>query len=210
MGRGAVTTMVGERRDESLETRRPVIGVDIDGVLGDQIKAISPVVEARFGYPLLTEHVTTYSHPIEDTHLGRLLWTAMDDPEFVRAMPVHAGAEMMLQELRQLGEILIITARPAAADAVTRGWLTENSLHFDRFMLGEMAKKSVAGSDILIDDYSGNLAEYLDNTEGNGVLVERPWNVNDLEPVAEHLSSGRLQIASSLAEVPKIVSRFVA
>jgi uncharacterized HAD superfamily protein len=162
---------------ELRRSRELLIGVDIDGVLGDQVTAVSPHVEREFGFPLALEDVTAYKHQLSsERHLGHLLAEAMQEEQFVRTMPVHAGAAEMLASLRALGKVKIVTVRPAEAGPWTRRWLRDNDLAFDEFMLGVQNGKSEGGTDVLIDDHQGNLVEFMSNTSGVGVLVDRPWN----------------------------------
>lgn len=188
------------------EAARPLIGVDIDGVLGDQITAIVPHVREQFGIELRFEDVTTYTHPLADgRHVGHVLAKTMTDEAFVTSLPVHPGAAEMLAALRQLGRVKIITVRPQVAGPWTERWLHENALSFDEFMLAEAERKSLGGTDVLIDDYLGNVREFLAATDGVAVLVSRPWN-QEADERAELEATGRFAVAERLEDVPGLVA----
>lgn len=197
---GKRSTTVPTRSDELL------IGVDLDGVVCDQITPAVPLALELHGVELRYEDVTAYAHPIGDSHLGRLLWRAMEDEKFVVQMPAHPGAREMFAELATMGRVIIVTARPPVCEPWTRSWVGEQGLTHHEFVLGEQAKKSAAGTDLLIDDYPGNLHEFVENTGGFGILVERPWNIPAAERgvIDEMIADGRIVVARSLPEVPAL------
>lgn len=181
------------------------IGVDLDGVACDQISPAVPIALALHDVVLRYEDVTAYMHPIGESHLGRLLWKAMEDEQFVLSMPAHPGANIMFSELSKLGQVVVVTARPPVCEPWTRAWVASQQLVHDEFVLGEQAKKSAAGTDLLIDDYPGNLHEFCEQTGGYGILVERPWNVSTEERgcIDAMIDVGQITVAKSLPDVPK-------
>lgn len=198
---GKRNASVPARSDELL------IGVDLDGVVCDQITPAVPLALELHGVELRYEDVTAYAHPIGDSHLGRLLWRAMEDEEFVVSMPSHPGASQMFAELAKLGRVIIVTARPPVCEPWTKQWVADQGLLHHEFVLGEQARKSAAGTDLLIDDYPGNLREFVDGTGGMGILVERPWNIPAAERgvIDDLIAEGRVTIARTLTEVPALV-----
>ena len=64
-----------------------------------------------------------------------------------------------------------------------------------------MAKKaSVGATDVLIDDYTGNVLEFLTNTDGVAVLVDQPWN-RERADLESFVKAGRLFVVSNLLEL---------
>jgi hypothetical protein len=57
---------------------------------------------------------------------------------------------------------------------------------------------------MLIDDYIGNIIEFLDKTTGYAILINQPWN-QDRGGLTEFFEKQRLWVVSSLSEVPAIV-----
>jgi uncharacterized HAD superfamily protein len=72
--------------------------------------------------------------------------------------------------------VVVLTARAGDALAWSVEWLKENELPFDEIAGSEEAKKSLHGVDVLVDDYLGNVEEFLENASGTVVLVDQPWN----------------------------------
>jgi hypothetical protein len=62
------------------------------------------------------------------------------------------------------------------------------------------ALKSKHGADALVDDYPGNIAEFLSRSTGVAVLVDQPWNQSAEDP-APWLGQ-RLDRLSRLCDVP--------
>lgn len=188
---------------------RPVIGVDIDGVLGDQVTGVLARVEEELGIQLCYEDIVHWDLPIgSDTSFVPEIAKAMLDPLYVQSMRVHAGAPEMLRRLRSKYRVHVLTVRPREVRAGTVMWLEESGLEYDRFEFSKEALKSAHGTEVLIDDYDQNLVEFLSNSEGFGVLVDQPWNQSEdaLEPF---ISAGRLVRVARLVEVPPAVDRFL-
>lgn len=82
----------------------------------------------------------------------------------------------MLGELRKRYHVKLLTVRPLEAIPPTMRWLAANELAFDELARAEEARKSLHEVDALVDDYIGNLAEFLKNSLGAGILVDQPWN----------------------------------
>jgi restriction endonuclease S subunit len=55
-------------------------------------------------------------------------------------------------------------------------------------------------TDVLIDDFTGNIFDFLTNTKGVGVLVEQPWN-RERDALDTFAKAGRLFIVSNLLEL---------
>jgi hypothetical protein len=67
-------------------------------------------------------------------------------------------------------------------------------------------KKSQLATDILIDDYIGNIKEFLDGTNGFAILLDQPWNRNRPD-LLHFMQNGRLLVISSLRQLPKLVKK---
>jgi 5'(3')-deoxyribonucleotidase len=182
---------------------RTLIGVDLDGVLGDQVSPILTQVSAR-GETLVTyDQVESWRHPVGSSDISTLIVAAQrSEPTYISDMPLHLGAREMLSALRELGEVAIVTARPPEIESQTVSWLRRNDLPYDRFYIAEEAGKSVHGCDVLVDDYSGNIEEFLASTNGYAVLVDQPWNRTERVAL---LASGRCDVAFDLQSVPGLV-----
>lgn len=61
-------------------------------------------------------------------------------------------------------------------------------------------KKSDHLTDVLIDDYTVNVLEFLTNTDGVAVLVDQPWN-REREALDSFMKAGRLFVIANLLEL---------
>jgi uncharacterized HAD superfamily protein len=133
------------------------LGVDLDGVLANQVVGILPRIEASYGVVLTYEDVIDWRLPISgvgsSTDIAAEIVAAQTDREYVLTMPVHHGAQQMLEELGRAFRIVVLTARSGDALEWSVEWLRLNHLPFDDLAGSEEAKKSLHGVDALVDDY---------------------------------------------------------
>lgn len=187
-----------------------VIGVDIDGVLADQIDGIIPRIKERLGLDLRYEDIVEFRLALGSSDLSREIVTAMNDREYLQHMPLHEGAHDFLAGLQAAGlRVKVLTARPAGTERLTRHWLEHNALPYDELTHLEEGLKSVGGADILVDDYAGNVAEFLRETSGHAVLLRHPWNEHAPE-LASWEQSGRLHRAEDLKAATSRIREIVA
>lgn len=185
-----------------MKRQRAIVGVDLDGVLGNQVAGVLRRVKQRLGIDLDYEHVVHWDLPLGDTSFVPEIASAMKDPDYIRDMPVHDGAREMLAALHERYSVKVITVRPRESIHLTTQWLATNALLYDELVPAKEALKSRHGADALIDDYPRNLAEFLGRPTGVGVLVDQPWNqdVTDLRP---WLEGTRLIRVSNLLDIPR-------
>jgi 5'(3')-deoxyribonucleotidase len=188
------------RKDSGL-----TIGIDIDGVIGNQIESLRPHIRARHGLDLLYDDVLAWDQPIGDSDIVKEIAIASQYQSYTLQMPVHPGAKELLDGLDKDNSVVVITARPLETADWTRQWLENNKLLYDDLVNAKEQSKSVLATDILIDDYVKNLVEYLSSTSGIGVLVDQPWNRSRSE-LERWIENGRLRVVSSLSDVPQIVA----
>lgn len=176
------------------------IGVDIDGVLADHVRGVLPRIEAKYGLRLHYEDLCAWRYPLGESDVLLEILEAMEDPEWVSALPTYEGVAQGLAGLRRLGRVSIVTARPEAAVEATLAWLEGNRLTFDDFVRCENPDKSAQAIDVLVDDYLLNVHEFLLRGDGLGVLLDRPWNREGQDGLAGSLSAARLRVVNGVAE----------
>ena len=186
-----------------------IVGVDIDGVLANQIHGVIPRIKERWGVELTYEDVTHFRLPIADTDIAVEIVDAMTTPDYLLGMPVHPGAHELLDSLAAQHEVKLITARPTHALAATRRWLEVHGLHYDELVSAAETLKSQHGADVLIDDYTGNISEFLERSDGYAILLSQPWN-QDLADLDRWLLSKRLYVAKDLRDAQEMIARLEA
>lgn len=200
-------------RMERRSAARLKVGFDVDGVLADQITGVLPLVKQRHDVNLTYADITDWRLPINETDIAQEIVRAQQDHEYVVGMQVHEGAKRILDYLHETNRIVVITARQGeAASTWTAEWLRRNKLPYDAVVGGTEARKSEHRTDVLVDDYVGNVLEYLSNTRGVAVLVDQPWN-RDRAALAEFIADSRVFIVSDLLEFrrrwPDVLQRAV-
>ena len=181
---------------------RLLIGIDVDGVLADQITTVLPIVKIRHDVNLVYKDITHWRLPIRDSDIAQEIRNAQKRRDYVVGMGVHEGARRLLKFIRKCHRVIVITGRAGeAAVPWTTEWLTNNSLPYDEVIASSEAQKSKHGTDMLIDDFIGNILEFLRNTKGVAVLVDQPWNRERQELNASFGNSQRLFIVSGLLQL---------
>jgi uncharacterized HAD superfamily protein len=182
------------------------VGVDLDGVLADQITGLLPDIQTEFGIELTYADIVHWRLPVADTDIGAIILAALSaNPDYLLGMALHPGGRELLLDLGQRYQVAIITARPKEVEGLTREWLEAHGLHFDELHIAEEARKSLHDVDLLVDDYIGNVREFLGSTSHPAVLVDQPWNRDERSELEGADWSCRLAIAASLEEVGTLV-----
>jgi uncharacterized HAD superfamily protein len=190
---------------------RRSVGVDLDGVLANQVIGVLPRVKATFGVVLTYDEIVDWQLPIEgnglSSDIAKEIVAAQADRAYVLTMPVHEGAREMLDELGRKFRIIVLTARSGDALDWSVEWLRLNDLPFDDLAGSKEAMKSEHGVDALVDDYLGNVEEFLKNTTGPAVLVDQPWNQLNRDELSEYAAANRLATVSRLSDVPSSLAQ---
>jgi uncharacterized HAD superfamily protein len=193
------------RRRRDKKSSGLIVGIDVDGILGDQIAGVLPRIARRFGLHLTESDIIDWELPVDGSNISKEIALALKDSTYISSMPVHADAREMIDAIYENHWIVIITARPDETNHLTERWLFSNRLWHDELLHSKEATKSEHETHILVDDYIGNVAEFLQNGRGTAVLVDRPWN-RDREQVKHWMEEGRLRVVSALSELPGIIA----
>ena len=97
------------------------IGVDIDGVLGDQIAGVLPRIAADHGLRLTFDMIDDYRFALGPVAIAAEIEKAQSDPAYLETMPLFPGAREMLETLGQRDRVLIVTARARHVAKSRRG-----------------------------------------------------------------------------------------
>lgn len=183
---------------------KPIIGVDIDGVIADQVSGVLERANAAYNLSVSYDDVTNWDVVLGPSSFVPEIRKAMMSPEYVLGMRVHDGADQMLAELRKDFAVHLLTVRPSEVAERTKEWLVKNSLPFDELIIAKEALKGEHGTQALVDDFPGNVAQFIDTTDGPAVLVDQPWNRQTPE-LDEAFASGRVTRVARLRAVPDVL-----
>lgn len=183
-----------------------VVGIDVDGVLANQIHGIIPRVQARLGIRLRYEDVTEWRLPLGESDISKEILFALEDQDYVMNMPQHEGARSVVDDLYMENRVVMITGRPAKTRLWTEQWLQNEAFTFDELVNVKEEKKSFYRTDVLVDDYIGNIKEYLENNSmGVAILVDQPWNRHERRDVEKWFQKKRLHVVRGIHEAVPII-----
>ena len=93
---------------------------------------------------------------------------------------IHTGAGEAIQELSEMGKIVVITKRPEAAVNDTMEWLAFRRWKISEFhmLTASDARKSdiKPECDVYLEDSAHILEDLVLNTSGHVIVMDRPWN----------------------------------
>lgn len=154
-----------------------VVGVDIDGVLGEQVPPTLERVRAKGkGKGLRKSDITDWNFQIEDTTMTREIEEYLLDPAFIEEMPLVTGSTSAMKKLYKSYHVVIATNRPLETQKNTIDWLKKH-FQFHEFANTREVGKDKLGLDILIDDNLDNVKMFAASGH-RALLFSQPWNRN--------------------------------
>lgn len=191
-----------------LAERAVYIGVDVDGVLANQIGNLIPVIKTRHGLSFKHQDFTEWDLQITpEVSLKALIEEMQKIRKYVLEMPAISCGPKCVRRLIRKHRIIIVTARSPESDPWTKAWLEAQGIFYDEYSNTKEGEKQNAASklDVLIDDYLGNVTKYLDQSDGRAILFDQPWN-QERTGLEQHFANGRLVVAHNWCEVEAYVN----
>lgn len=170
------------------------VGIDIDGVLGEQVPLVLTRIQQRknLGIGLVKGDITKWDCPIDDSRIDREIEEALLDTEYVREMPVVSGSTTVMTELRKRFHIVIASSRPVEADSETIAWLKRNfSGSYHEYVNTRQIGKEKLGIKVLVDDYAENAKRFALES-GTVLLFSQPWNREEDEDMKNLMHAGKV------------------
>lgn len=200
-----VTRYMAKKRDRKKRKESGLlVGIDIDGVLANQIYGIIPRVLIRLGISLSYEDVVEWELPLGESDIASEIFLALEDKNYVLGMPVHDGAQEGVDKLFSMNKVMIITGRPPSTRQFTEQWLLNNGFSYDELVHAKEGNKSSHRPDVLIDDFIGNIREYLENSNGKAILIDQPWN-RERNGLHNFIEEKQLFIVNNILEAVPII-----
>jgi len=154
-----------------------VVGVDVDGVLGEQVPPALERIKAKGkGKDLSKSDITDWNFRIENTNISKEIEEYLLDPTFMIEMPVVSGSTSAMQKLHKSYHVVVATNRPLETQKSTIDWLKKH-FKFHEFANTREVGKDKLGLDILIDDNLDNVKMFA-SSGGQALLFSQPWNQN--------------------------------
>lgn len=158
--------------------QRPVVAIDVDGVLADQVPHVLRRAEKELRVKMKKEDVTAWDTPVGGIPFDELIVKYLLDPNFVMTMPVMGGAVSAMEVVRKWAKIIVASSRPKETEDNSIQWLAQNfGLSRNQFKNTTSTGKSFLDADLLIDDNIGNVRSFVENGNHNlAILFSQPWN----------------------------------
>ena len=191
--------------------RVPVVALDVDGVLAEQVPPVLARAEKEMGVRMRKKEITEWDTPVGEIPFDKLIARYLLDPEFVISMPVVEGAQSAVKAIRTNCKanykVIVASSRPKETEAYTIKWLTQNfGITPDMFRNTIGTKKSAIAAHILIDDYVPNRKSFTDEGHGRkGILFSQPWNTQQDE-IVELKKEGIIIVKNSWKEIETALS----
>ena len=162
-----------------------VIGIDIDGVIVDLVKAILPLVSKVCTRPVSYQDLWSWdlrmALNIDETTMTNT-WKQIHDGDLFRHAPPIKGAIEGLSILSK-HEIWLVTSRPISTKSNTLSWLHENKVSYNHLVFARRGNKLSVGStfDVFVEDY---IEEVYTIAEAgiSTILFDQPWNKTSILP----------------------------
>lgn len=163
------------------------IGLDLDGVVANWVRAVNEtLIQFRAAKLDPTFEPDSWDWFQENLSVEdwQFIWRGGSHHIFETARP-YEGARKFVADLYELGDIVVMTARPKNVWNTTRRWWDLNfgpeiPAGFNFFYSGK--SKGLVEVDVLIEDSYEYSHAYLDRCEARGnyesqvYLLDRPWN----------------------------------
>jgi len=145
------------------ELKRPAFGIDIDGVLSDVDVMLDELAIQYTGKPWPLEFAAA---PSSTTELipDHLLQQIFDDfhESRIPLLSILPGARAAMEHLQTRYRLVLVTARRATSEGLTRDWLLEHGIPFDALYHLENKCAVPEALELAIDDHPRHIARYLE------------------------------------------------
>lgn len=154
---------------------KPTVLLDVDGVLADFAGALLRWAGPQYTREQLTEWDLMKAIGLEDRQ--HLFDEYASEPGFCESLQVIDGALGLVDELRRVADIVLVTSPYSAARLWTFERLRWLEKHFgiSKHDVIFAKRKYLVKGDIMIDDAPHNIEAFIDQG-GLGLLIDQPWN----------------------------------
>lgn len=158
-------------QSERLGTK-PVIALDMDGVLCEEPQSWNIVrLNEAFGTSFSLDDVTDFRYSMMTHEHREFLFSkeCWNHPELYDGYDIAYDKRLIIEELRALGRVIVVTSPLKGHIASKYRWLLRYFHRKDIFLASD---KSLVMADILVDDCLDNANGF----EGDFICYDQPWN----------------------------------
>lgn len=187
------------------------VGVDIDGVLGEQVPHVLKWLREKKGinHNKRKEDIKSWTEPItSEITIDTAIEDALLNEEFVEEMPVVLGSTKAMEEMYDKYHIVIASARPSEAEEATKRWLRKHFKYHEYVNTREIGKHQL-GLDILIDDNLENIKKFCQSGGRFAVIFNQPWNQSIDNEIRRLMNEGKVVRCNTWEEVIRNISGYI-
>lgn len=168
---------------ESVEKKRPVIAIDVDGVLRDNLGIMVDMYNKSFDKDMSVDDVKEFRADISFPEIqaqtgmtsGQWFFNLHAKELFLDA-PAFEGVKEDIERLKEVADVVIITYQKDYTNKnYTLQWLEKNGIEPNGICF--LKDKTLVHCDVLVDDNDWN---FINTHVKHSVLVDAPYN-KDLE-----------------------------
>ncbi len=178
--------------------RKVRVGVDVDGVLGDQVSPLLGSINGKNMTNLSKEDIIEWDFKINDSNIEIEINKALLSGEYIQNMPEINGAKKGMNYLWENYHVIIASSRPKQTEEETLKWLS-SKFNFHEYINTHKSGKKSLQVDILIDDNLTNVEEFS-RKKGVGILFSQPWNQKH-QTIKDLIKNQRVFCCNDWAEV---------
>lgn len=185
-----------------------IIAVDVDGVLAEQAIPVLQKIKEKYGISLSKEQITEWDYRIGDTDVKTEIELAEMEEDFVRSMLPIEGCREALELLARTFHVVVATSRHPMTDSWTKEWLSTNGIKYHHLINTHAEGKSLPEVQILIDDYVGNIQEFVTSGSNSrqAILFSQPWNT-DHHSLMPFIAAKQVYVMTGWSKVVDLITR---
>jgi len=153
------------------------IGIDIDGVISDFVTSFRALIKEKFDLELeyddIREHDLYKVLGISEKEALELIVSTFD-----YNLDTQPDAIESIKKLAKDHEIVLITARPEETENITKKWLKEKGIEYNKLIFVTEGNKHLTekeGFDVIIDDHLKEVVRWSEKVP-LVYVYNHPWN----------------------------------
>ena len=179
------------------------VGVDIDGVLAEQVPHILKWLKEKEGinHNKTKSDIKSWTEPITDEiTIDEAIERALLNEEFVEEMPVVLGSTKAMEQMYEKYHVVIASSRPKEAEEATKRWLNKFFKYHEYVNTRDIGKHKL-GLDILIDDNLENIKNFCKAGGKLAIIFNQPWNQSEDYEMRRLVYQGKVIRCNSWNEI---------
>ena len=184
-----------------------VIGVDVDGVLAEQVDHTLKWLKNKKGINLKVNQKEDIKKWDEEIAPGLTFDVAIEDllrndENFIREMPVVMGSIKNMEEIYKKYHVVVASSRPPESERATKEWLSKHFKYHEYVNTHKIGKHNL-GLHVLIDDNLENIKNFCKYGGLLAIVFDQPWNRQTDTEIQQLMKEGKVIRCKTWDEISK-------